>query len=274
MSNSKELMNASYKVVPFFTIEEALKLLKESIKKNKTRSSERFKDRLCKSSLESLSPIAAYVPVYQVNTSGSYKWTETSYENVGNALVGNVFATHERTKSTKKDSEFVISDETSQCIFINASSCLSDERKIFAPIENSEAMDALKEAMTAEKIEKKEFTIDGEVMNCKGYHVTVTKDGYTLSFGMAGQLKQDDQVQRASAEKEADDFGLSRAQTTDAKVQSVNVAEAKAAADYPERFDSMYEVVEKLDDEKVEEEFRQLLELFMKATGRKGKGHK
>lgn len=48
----------------------------------------------------------------------------------------------------------------------------------------------------------------------------------------------------------------------------------KAAADYPERFDSMYEVVEKLDDEKVGEEFRQLLELFMKATGRKGKGHK
>ena len=48
----------------------------------------------------------------------------------------------------------------------------------------------------------------------------------------------------------------------------------KAAADYPERFDSMYEVVEKIDDNKIGEEFRQLLELFMKAAGRKGKGRK
>lgn len=48
----------------------------------------------------------------------------------------------------------------------------------------------------------------------------------------------------------------------------------KAASDYPERFDSMYEVVEKLEDNKIGEEFKQLLELFMKASGRRGKGHK
>lgn len=48
----------------------------------------------------------------------------------------------------------------------------------------------------------------------------------------------------------------------------------KAAAEYPERFDSMYEVVEKIDDEKIGEEFKQLLELFIKAAGRKGKGRK
>lgn len=48
----------------------------------------------------------------------------------------------------------------------------------------------------------------------------------------------------------------------------------KAAADYPERFDSMYEVVEKIDDEKIGEEFKQLLELFIKAAGGKGKGRK
>ena len=48
----------------------------------------------------------------------------------------------------------------------------------------------------------------------------------------------------------------------------------KAAAEYPERFDSMYEVVEKIDDEKIGEEFRQLLELFIKAAGGKGKGRK
>lgn len=48
----------------------------------------------------------------------------------------------------------------------------------------------------------------------------------------------------------------------------------RAAADYPERFDSMYEVVERLDDNKIGEEFKQLLELFMQAAGRKGKGRK
>lgn len=48
----------------------------------------------------------------------------------------------------------------------------------------------------------------------------------------------------------------------------------KAAAEYPERFDSMYEVVEKIDDEKIGEEFKQLLELFIKAAGRKGKDRK
>lgn len=48
----------------------------------------------------------------------------------------------------------------------------------------------------------------------------------------------------------------------------------KAAAEYPERFDSMYEVVEKIDDEKIGEKFKQLLELFIKAAGRKGKGRK
>lgn len=48
----------------------------------------------------------------------------------------------------------------------------------------------------------------------------------------------------------------------------------KAAADYPERFDSMYEVVCKIDDEKIGNEFMQLLELFMKAAGKKGRKHK
>ena len=45
----------------------------------------------------------------------------------------------------------------------------------------------------------------------------------------------------------------------------------KAAAEHPERFDSMYEVVSRLDDDKIGEEFKKLLELFMDATCRKGK---
>ena len=48
----------------------------------------------------------------------------------------------------------------------------------------------------------------------------------------------------------------------------------KAAAEYPERFDSMYEVAEKIDDDKIGEEFKQLLELFIKAADGKEKGRK
>ena len=48
----------------------------------------------------------------------------------------------------------------------------------------------------------------------------------------------------------------------------------RAAADNPERFDAMYEVVEKLEDNVIGEEFRQLLDIFMSAAGRKGKRRK
>lgn len=47
-----------------------------------------------------------------------------------------------------------------------------------------------------------------------------------------------------------------------------------AAADNPERFDAMYEVVEKLEDNVIGEEFRQLLDIFMSAAGRKGNHRK
>lgn len=42
--------------------------------------------------------------------------------------------------------------------------------------EGSKAIDDLKAAMTAEKVEKKDFIIDGSTESCRGYHVTVTKD--------------------------------------------------------------------------------------------------
>lgn len=42
--------------------------------------------------------------------------------------------------------------------------------------EGSRAIDNLKEAMTVEKTEKKEFTIDGKTVDCSGYHVVITKD--------------------------------------------------------------------------------------------------
>ena len=48
----------------------------------------------------------------------------------------------------------------------------------------------------------------------------------------------------------------------------------RAAANHPEQLDSMYEVTERLADDKIGEEFRQLLELFMKATGRKRIGRR
>lgn len=42
--------------------------------------------------------------------------------------------------------------------------------------EGSKAVDDLKAAMTVEKAEKKEFTIDGSAVSCKGYHVVLGKD--------------------------------------------------------------------------------------------------
>lgn len=42
--------------------------------------------------------------------------------------------------------------------------------------EGSRAIDNLKEAMTVEKTEKKEFTIDGKQAGCSGYHVVITKE--------------------------------------------------------------------------------------------------
>ena len=48
----------------------------------------------------------------------------------------------------------------------------------------------------------------------------------------------------------------------------------RASAENPERFDYMYEVVEKLNDEVIGNEFRQLLDLFISAAGRKGKRRK
>ena len=66
--------------------------------------------------------------------------------------------------------------------------------------EGSQAMDDLKEAMTAEKIEKKEFTIDGEAVNCKGYHVTLTKDALvqflktTRDFFLTDEMLKNDMI--------------------------------------------------------------------------------
>lgn len=45
----------------------------------------------------------------------------------------------------------------------------------------------------------------------------------------------------------------------------------KAAAEYPERFVSMYEVVEKIDDEKIGEEFKQLLNYLLWQQAERGK---
>ena len=39
--------------------------------------------------------------------------------------------------------------------------------------EGSKAIDDLKTAMTVTKNDKKEFTIDGQSENCRGYHVTL-----------------------------------------------------------------------------------------------------
>lgn len=64
--------------------------------------------------------------------------------------------------------------------------------------EGSGAVDELKEAMTVEKIDKKEFTIDGKDVKCKGYHVTVPGDALidfaetTKDFFLDDEILKDD----------------------------------------------------------------------------------
>ena len=72
-------------------------------------------------------------------------------------------------------------------------------------------------------------------------HITVTKDGYTLAFGMAGQLNNSDEFVIYSADSsttsrpdKTDNLSVSTAQNTVAQLQSVDFTEAKAAAKYPE----------------------------------------
>lgn len=52
--------------------------------------------------------------------------------------------------------------------------------------EGSKAIDDLKAAMTVTKNDKKEFTIDGQSENCRGYHVNSAE-------GCADQLCKDDE---------------------------------------------------------------------------------
>ncbi len=72
-------------------------------------------------------------------------------------------------------------------------------------------------------------------------HITITKDGYTLSFGMAGQLRQGNAVIRAGENvlyaTEAGNvptLTVSAASISQAQIQQVDLTEAKAAAKHPQ----------------------------------------
>lgn len=66
--------------------------------------------------------------------------------------------------------------------------------------EGSRAIDDLKASMTAEKIEKRDFTIDGANVSCKGYHATVTKDALiqfmntTKEFFLSDETLKNDMI--------------------------------------------------------------------------------
>ena len=70
-------------------------------------------------------------------------------------------------------------------------------------------------------------------------YITVSKDGYTLSFGMAGQLRDGSElvaygaVSRALTQPEAE-ISISTAKTALAQLHTIDFTEAKAAAKYPE----------------------------------------
>ncbi len=73
-----------------------------------------------------------------------------------------------------------------------------------------------------------------------GSPVTITKDGYTLSFVLAGQLNKPSgavvmsEQAELNATESAQPFALASTQTATAELQDVGIAEAKAAAEHPE----------------------------------------
>ena len=70
-------------------------------------------------------------------------------------------------------------------------------------------------------------------------YITVSKDGYTLSFGMAGQLRDGSElvaygaVSRTPTQPEVE-ISVSAAKNASAQLHTVDFTEAKAAAKYPE----------------------------------------
>lgn len=66
--------------------------------------------------------------------------------------------------------------------------------------EGSQALEALKAAMTAEKLQKKEYVIAGSKQNCKGYHVTLSNDALvqfmnaTKTFFLEDETLKEDMI--------------------------------------------------------------------------------
>lgn len=140
LDNERNLMNLSYVLQRFITPEKALERVQKSVADLATRASAEFKSTLQKATVNELSPVVKYLPVYHLNTSGSYEWSETSYHTAGNALIGDVLFTTEQTKSKNASSSFIVDKSSSYGIFVNAQSYKEDNRKIFSKIENEQAL--------------------------------------------------------------------------------------------------------------------------------------
>lgn len=60
--------------------------------------------------------------------------------------------------------------------------------------EGSQAIEDLKAAMVVEKLDKNEFTMDVSAKNCKGYHVTITKDALLQFIKATKDFFLDDEI--------------------------------------------------------------------------------
>lgn len=68
----------------------------------------------------------------------------------------------------------------------------------------------------------------------KDQAVSVSKDGHTLRFRMAGELLSSSELSTASLESTEQTFGVQEAQTSPGQVQQIDLGQAKENTDYPE----------------------------------------
>lgn len=105
-ANLSNFLNATFKVKERITKEQAWENIKRDVELNCDRGDGMFKSFISTASLAKNRIL--YAPVYHAFVKGKYSWKSTEVENVGNAFIGNIFLTTERTNSVENDSHYII----------------------------------------------------------------------------------------------------------------------------------------------------------------------
>ncbi len=126
MANDRNLMNACFKIQPFYSFEDVLTNIKSQINSPDTRASNEFKRALSSASSSSLNPQVEYAPVYRVFTKGAFTWTDGGFNSAPT------------TRTRSQDLDIYIDDTLNQGVLLALPSFQDDKRKIYQEIKNDE----------------------------------------------------------------------------------------------------------------------------------------